>query len=184
MNKEYETQVLEINSEEIINKLRELGAKEYPEVFQKRKVFDILCLEEEGIGEWVRLRQTNDKTTLTYKKRMNIEIDGTEEVEIEVDDFEKTAALLSRLKWTGKWYQENKRIKFVLNDIEFTLDKWPMIPIFLEVESSSKEKVNEGLKMLNLEGKDSGHLGLIKIYRKYGKEIHDYKELKFEAAEK
>jgi len=181
MNKEYETQVLEIDAEEIKNKLRELGAKEFPEVLQKRWVFDIKCLAEQGIGEWIRLRQVNDKVTITYKNRKNTNIDGTEEIEVEVEDFDKAGALLSKLGcWTGHYYQENKRIKFILDGIEFTLDTWPKIPTFLEVESSSKEKVKEGLKMLNLEGKDIGHLGLLKIYRKYGIKLHDYKEIKFE----
>jgi hypothetical protein len=54
-----------------------------------------------------------------------------------------------------------------------------MIPTFLEIESTSEEKVKKGLKLLGLEGKDAGHIGLIQIYRKYGKDIHAYKELKF-----
>lgn len=180
MPKEYETQVLDIDVEEIKKKLRDLGAKETEEVLQRRRVFDIECLEEQGIGEWVRLRKVGDKTTITYKHRKSTEIDGTEEIEVEVEDFEKAEELLSKLScWTAHYYQENKRIAFVLNDIEFTLDTWPKIPTFLEVESSSKEKVIEGLKMLGLEGKDVGHIGLLKIYRKYGVKIHDYKELKF-----
>jgi len=180
MQKEHETQVLDVDVENIKRKLRELGAEEFDEVLQKRKIFDIKCLEDEGIGEWVRLRQVNDKTTLTYKHRKSTEIDGTEEIEVEVEDFDKTAALLSKLScWTAYYYQENKRIKFVLDDIEFTLDAWPKIPVFLEVESNSEEKDKQGLKLLNLEGKDVGHIGLLKIYRKYGIKLHDYKEIKF-----
>jgi adenylate cyclase class 2 len=182
MQKEFETQVLDVDVEKIKEKLRDLGAKEESEVLQKRLVFDIKCLDAivPGTGEWIRLRQSGDKTTLTYKNRKGNGLSDTQEIEVKVDDFDKTSEILSNLScFTGKYYQENKRIRFTLGNIEFTLDSWPMIPTFLEIESTSEEKVKKGLKLLGLEGKDAGHIGLIQIYRKYGKDIHAYKELKF-----
>jgi len=179
---EYETQVLEVNAEEIKKKLRNLGATEKPEVFQKRYVFDIECLDAQspGLGEWIRLRQSGDKTELTYKNRRGTGINDTIELEVLVSDFDKTAEILGNLKcFTGQYYQENKRSKFFLNDIEFCLDTWPMIPTILEIESSSEHQVKEGLRLLDLEGKDAGHIGLINIYKKYGLDLHDYRELKF-----
>lgn len=182
MQQEFETQVLDIDVDKIKEKLRELEAKEEPEVLQKRWVFDIECLDakEASTGEWVRLRQINDKSTITYKNKKGKGISETEEIEIGVDDFDKTAKLLSKLScFTGQYYQENKRIKFELNGIEFTLDTWPMIPTFLEIEADSEENVKQGLKMLGLEGKDEGHIGTIQIYAKYNIDLHSYKELKF-----
>jgi len=55
-----------------------------------------------------------------------------------------------------------------------------MIPTYLEVEADNEEKVKEGIKLLGLEGKDSGHLGTLTIYKKYGIDLHSIKELKFE----
>jgi len=159
-----------------------LGAKEESEALQKRLVFDIKCLDSiiPGTGEWIRLRQSGNKTTLTYKNRKGNGISDTQEIEIVVDDFDKTKDILSNLScFTGNYYQENKRIKFTLKDIEFTLDTWPMIPTFLEIEAKNEKKVKEGLKILGLDGQDAGHIGLIQIYRKYGEDIHSYKELKF-----
>jgi len=180
MQKEFETQVLDIDAEQIKNKLRGLGAEETPEFSQKRWVFDIKCLEDEGIGEWVRLREVNGKATITYKNRKGLGISDTEEIEVEAGDFDKAAEILSKLKcWSGNYYQENKRTRFLFNDIEFTIDRWPRIPAFLEIEAKSEKKVKEGLKLLGLEGKDAGHLGLIKIYSRYGIRLHDYKEIKF-----
>jgi len=182
MGQEFETQVLDIDVEKIKKQLRDLGAKEESEILQKRLVFDIKCLDSivPGTGEWIRLRQSGNKTNLTYKNRKGNGLSDTQEIEIVVDDFDKTEKILSNLTcFTDKYYQENKRIAFRLGDIEFTIDTWPMIPTFLEIESTSEEKVKKGLKMLGLEGKDAGHIGLIQIYRKYGKDIHSYKELKF-----
>jgi len=179
--KEFETQILNINPEEIANRLRELGAEEKPEDFQERFVFDINYLDSQlGADEWIRVRRVNNKSTLTYKKRTGTGISDTEEIETKIKDFDNTARILSKLKcFKGVYYQENKRKKFKLNNIKFTLDTWPLIPTFLEIESTSEKKVREGLKLLNLEGKDEGHIGTLQIYKKYGIDLHAHKELKF-----
>jgi adenylate cyclase, class 2 len=183
MGQEYETQIVDFDKEQVIKKLRELGAKEEPEILQKRWVFDIKCSsgKDVGLGEWIRLREVRGKSVLTYKNKRGRGIDETEEVEVEVSDFEKTAQILSKLThFAGKYYQENKRHKFILNEIEFTIDTWPKIPTILEIEAQNEEKVNEGLKILNLTGKDLGHVGLPKIYDMHKLNIHAYKELRFE----
>jgi len=54
-----------------------------------------------------------------------------------------------------------------------------MIPTFLEIVAKSEDKVREGLKILGLENKDAGHIGTIAIYKKYGIDLHSYKELVF-----
>ena len=174
MAQEYETQVLEVGDEVISGKLRNLGAKEEAEVLQRRWVYYI---DEDN---WVRLRQAGDRTEITYKNKKGTGVSETEEIEIVVDSFEKSAELLLRLKFfTEKYYQENKRKKFVLNDIEFTLDTWPQIPTILEVEAKSEVKVAEGLKLIGLTGKDIGHEGMVRIYKRYGIEIHDIPKLMF-----
>lgn len=177
MQNEFETQVLDINKDEIIGKLRKLGAVETPEVFQRRWVYDI---NPNGCHEWIRVRTNGKKTTLCYKKRTDNSVAGTQELEVEVDDFEKTVELISSLSfYFGKFYQENKRHAFTLGDIEFTVDTWPMIPPILEIEGKSEDDVVKGLKLLGLNGKEFGHHGHISIYKKYGIDLHGHKILKF-----
>lgn len=183
MGTEFETQILEINPEEIAEKLRKLGAKEEKEILQKRWVYDIKCLglTDSTKGEWIRLRQAGEKSTITYKNKSGSGMSETEELEIIVNDFDKAAEIFSKLNgFEGQYYQENKRHKFVLNKIEYTLDSWPKIPTFLEIEGESEEKVHEGLKLLELEGKTHAHYGLLTIYKKYGIDLHSYKEIKFD----
>lgn len=182
MATEFETQVLEIDPDEIVKKLRELGAEEKAEVFQKRWIFDIACLnaEQPGLGEWIRVRQAGDKVDVTYKNKKDLSMTGTDEVELAVDDFDKAVEIFGKLNcFTGKYYQENKRKQFVLGDLEFDLDYWPNIPPFLEIEGKSEEAVKEGLKLLGLEDEENGHYGLINIYKKYGINLHEYKEMRF-----
>jgi len=183
MGTEFETQILEINHEELAEKLRKLGAKETKEILQKRWVYDIECLSHinPSMGEWIRLREANGKSTITYKNKRGTGLSETEEIEFEISDFEKAAEVLGKLKgFEGKYYQENKRHKFVLNGIEYTIDSWPKIPTFLEIEAESEEKVHEGIKLLGLSEKTHAHYGLITIYSKYGIDLRSYKEIRFD----
>lgn len=180
MDKEYETQILNVDKASIANKLRKLGAKEEPEVQQKRWVFDFGPSMIKSVGEWIRLRQVADrKPTITYKNKSGKGIADTTEIEIEVDDFDNAYKLLDKVMPKTQYYQENKRHKFVLDDVEYTFDTWPMIPTYLEIEAKSEKKVHDGLSLLNLTGKDEGHIGTEAIYDKYGIALHSIKELKF-----
>ena len=182
MNKEIETQILDVNPKDIIAKLRKLDAKEYPEVLQKRWVFNIKEGTKDTIstGRWIRLRQVGKYNTITYKNKKGSGTSETEEIEVQVDNFDDAAKILQQIPgFSGIYYQENKRKKLTLKSIEFTLDSWPMIPTYLEIEAKNEKSLKEGLKLLSLEGKDAGHIGTNAIYQKYGLNIHSYKEVKF-----
>lgn len=172
--KEYETKVLDINQEEVEKKLADLGSERIHEVLQRRWVFDI----NPEAHEWIRLRDDGIKTNITYKKKTGTGISETEEIEVEVDDFEKARKILSAMDFKGKYYQENKRILYKLDDIEFTIDKWPNIPTLLEIESTSEEKVRKGLEMIGM--KDAGNLSVKEVYKKYGIDLHSVRVLTFE----
>ncbi len=175
MTTEFETKVLDIDVAEIERTLLALGAKREKEVLMKRWVFDI----DSSKDEWIRLRDNGHKTTITYKCKSGSGISETEEIEVEVGDFEKAAEILSKLDFKGSYYQENKRVAFRLNGIEFTIDSWPKIPSYLEIESSSEEKVMEGLVLLGLENRDAGNLSVIDVYSRYGIDLHSFKSIKF-----
>lgn len=174
-NQEFEVKVLDIDVDEIVSKLRELGAEETEEVLMRRYVFDFNPEER----RFIRLRDNGKKVTLTYKHRPTYELGDTTEIETEVTDFDKTAQILSQLPIDRVFYQENKRWIFKLGALEFSIDTWPLIPPHLEIESSSKEEVLEGLKLLGLTGKDVGNLSVAKVYKQHGMDIHSFKKLTF-----
>lgn len=179
-NTEFETKVVDFDVGEIISKLRKLGAEETPEYLARRYVFD---MESEN-SEWIRLRTNGTKTTIAYKYKVigNIEVGKTVEIEVVVDDFDKTAEIFKKLPFHRTFYQENKNHVFHLKDIEFSIDTWPHIEPYMEIEASSKDKVAEGLELLGLIGKDVGDLDVGILYEKKGIDIHAYEELKFEDA--
>ena len=177
MKTEYEIRILEINKDEIIKKLEELGATKKGFYEQKRYVYDLKPIEN---GKWIRLRTNGKVTTLTYKDIVSNTIDGTKEVEIEVDDFNKTNEFLEKIGFENRSYQENERISYVLNDIEFDIDSWPMIPTYMEIEGKSEEQVLDMVKILDIDESKVTTLNCDDIYKKfYNIDISKIKELRF-----
>ena len=116
MHIEYEARVLEVDKEKLEKKLISLGAKKVADFDYKRRVYDVIPKTE---GKWIRLRTDGNKTTLAIKQINKETIDGTEETEVEVSDFEETNKILNGLGFFEKGYQENKRTRYIFNDIEY-----------------------------------------------------------------
>ena len=85
MHTEYEVRILNVDVEEIKRRLDNIGAKFEWDRLQKRYVYDFI---PKISGKWIRLRTNGDKTTLTIKNLVSSRVDGTQELEIEVDDFD------------------------------------------------------------------------------------------------
>ncbi len=178
MKTEYEIRVLEINAEEIIKKLESLGAKKIGEFNQKRYVYDLNPIQK---GKWIRLRTNGINTTLTYKDITSNSVDGTKEIEVVVDDFNKTNEFLEKIGFVHRSYQENNRIQYILDNVEIDLDSWPMIPTYMEIEGNSDEEVTLIKEKLMLDESKITCLNCNDIYKEiYGIDISKIKELKFE----
>jgi adenylate cyclase class 2 len=142
MQIEYEATFYPINKEKIRRKLKENSADRiYPEVKMKRVVFDV----PEHIdvpGKYVRVRDEGDKVTLTLKQVQNNKgIEDQKEIELVVDDFEKMVEFLGEVGCIQKAFQETKREKWVIDEVEVTIDTWPFLQPFIEIEADSEEKV-------------------------------------------
>jgi adenylate cyclase class 2 len=174
---EYEARVLEINKEELEKKLKNLGAEKIADFEYKRRVYDFNPKEE---GRWIRLRTNGKKTTLTIKEIKSQEIDGTEETEIEVSDFEKTNIILNKLGYIEKSYQENKRTRYGLDGVEIDIDTWPYIPTYVEIEGKSANEVQKTIKKLGLENEKITSLDVQAVYEKfYGIDLRQMSEVRF-----
>lgn len=175
MKIEEEARILDINIDELVKKLEKLGAVFVADFDQKRYVYDFCPVKQ---NKWIRLRSNGKKSTLTIKEIVNDSIDGTKELEIEVSDFDKTNAILEELGYMPRAYQENKRKRYMYNDIEIDIDTWPMIPTFVELEGNSEE-ILKLIEVLGYEEEKVVTYGIKKIYEHYNINIDDYLELKF-----
>lgn len=149
MNTEFEAKAIKVNKDEIRKKLKNLGAKLIFKEKQYSRVTYSLPVKLEGA--WGRLRTDGDKTTLAIKQVLEKNVTGTKEIEIEVDDFEKTRELLKMTGWKQRNYQENLRERWVLDGVEFDIDTWPMIDPYLEIEAEDEKTVREWFDKLELD---------------------------------
>lgn len=180
---ENEVRILEIHVDEFIKELEELGAKKVGDWVQKRMVYDFHPKIER---KWIRLRTNGETTTLTIKHvEDKKKIDGTKELEIVVDDFDKTNEILKELGYTPTSIQENKRARYMYEDIEIDIDSWPMIPIYIEIEGKTVEDVEEFLEKINISKEKITTLDVQSIYEEiYHIPLSEYKVLTFERQEK
>lgn len=181
MHTEYEVRILNIDVEDIKKRLEKTGAKFEWDNLQKRYVYDFIPKID---GKWIRLRTNGDKTTLTIKNLVSSRIDGTQELEIVVDNFDNTNLILRELGYEAKGYQENRRVQYSLNDCEVDIDYWPLIPTYLEIEGPSEDKVYETLNMLGLKKDDATSRDVESIYLDYGHDLKTIYNLKLEEERK
>ena len=181
MHTEYEVRVLDVDPEDIKKRLEKVHATFCWDRVQKRYVYDFKPKEE---NKWIRLRTNGDKTTLTIKNLVSSQMDGTQELEIEVDSFERTNLILKELGYEAKGYQENRRIQYDLNGVEVDIDYWPMIPTYIEIEGQSEDAVYHALSVLGFEKEDATSRDVEGIYLDYGYDLKDIYELKLEEERK
>lgn len=175
---EYEIRILEINCNEWIQYLERHGAEKIGSWLQRRKIYDFHPVNP---NKWIRLRTNGIETTLTIKEILDKEkIDGTREVEIVVSDFDKAGEILEELGYGYRAYQENKRIRYMYQGVEFDIDTWPLIPSYVEIEGKTKEDVEKVLNELPMDLSQSTTHDIRTIYQSYGIHEQDYRVLTFE----
>ena len=133
MNKEIETKFFIENKDEIRKKLSSLNFNLVKKEFlMKRKTFD-----SEANGKWFRVRDEGDKITMTYKNIIDKTINGVNEIEIIVNDFDKASEMLNQTNFKERSYQENFREVWSNQDAEIVIDTWPFLQTYIEIEALS-----------------------------------------------
>ena len=176
MNSEFEVRKLDIDKEKFIEKIKSLGATFVNDYFQKRYIYDF---NPKIDNKWIRLRTDGFKTTLTIKEYQSAEVGGTKEIEIEVSDLEKTNEILNQLGYFKRSFQENKRTRYMLNDVEIDIDTWPHLNTYVEFEGKSKEDVFALLKLLDISEDEVTTMDAQDIYLANGYTKEDMNDLRF-----
>ncbi|NTU69386.1 CYTH domain-containing protein [bacterium] len=147
MNIEYEATFIDINKDDIRDKLRSIGAKLIkPEFMQKRHVFSLPKNHKLKNG-WVRVRDEGDKITMSLKD-VGSKIHEQKEARLVVNDYNEAVTFIEKLGFPAKAYQESLRELWVLGGVEITIDTWPFLDPIVEVEGVSEEAVKTVSKEL------------------------------------
>lgn len=184
---EIEVKFLNIDPNKIEKKLLRLGAKKVFDKTYKRRVFDFPDRRLDKKGAWLRLRDEGDSVKLTYKRRLGVKDMhggkvndvGMEEVEVNVSDFDKTAKILRKLGFVEKFYEENRRVRYLLDGVEVDLDYYPMIKPYLEIEAKSWKDVEKTIKLLGLNPKDKKLITAQQVYALNGIDENQYSVITF-----
>lgn len=143
MNIEYEAAFLNVEKDEVRGQLKQAGARmARPEFFQKRVVFHF-PEGHEVAGGWARVRDEGDKITMSIKVVDGDQIHDQKEICLTVDNFATAVLFLETLGCIQKSYQETKRELWLLDDTEITIDEWPFLNPFVEIEGKSEVAVRQ-----------------------------------------
>lgn len=169
MKTEIEVKFVNIDIEAMRQKLTDVGAQlEQPMRLMRRALIE--QPEHQAEHSFIRIRDQGDKTTLCFKRRASIDthtIDDTEEIEVDVSDFDTTVELFTHAGWPPKTYQENRRETWHLQDVEVVIDEWPWMPPQIEIEGPTEEAVQKVAEQLGFDWSEArlGHIDT--IYQEY-----------------
>lgn len=165
---EYEAKWLDIDVLELRARLARVGAERIQsETLMRRKVYDEPTPFAVYNHGWVRVRDEGTKVTLTYKKMKDRTASGMMDITVTVSDFEKTCAIFDEMQLAGRAYQETRRETWRLGQAEITIDTWPWIPTFVEIEAPTEQEMWAVAEKLELPKTDALHGSVENVYQTY-----------------
>jgi hypothetical protein len=167
--------------------LNRIDDKKLLEVFSCRDIIEIIKKYGINPNKWVRVRQTNGRTTITIKHILNPDIQkGTKsmmqsvmETEMEVPSIEEANAILEQLGYAYRNYQEKNRETYDCDGVEIDIDSWPLIPTYIEIENDSLELIKKTVGKLGLQNNEVVSCNTADVYKRYGIDLYRFRELKF-----
>ncbi|WP_066890834.1 class IV adenylate cyclase [Clostridium nigeriense] len=163
--KELETRVVDIDVNNIRKKLKELGAEKVKEEYQINNIYDFDDNRLLNAKGYARIRITDDRLNnkevvyMTTKKMLSQDtFKVMEENETIVEDKEAASKIFLSLglslKQSIKKYRESYRLGDSLIEIDINDKSFCPFP-YLEIETSSEEKLKETLELLGYTLKDT-----------------------------
>ncbi len=141
METEWEATFWPVQKDDARKRLADAGAvRVYPERLMRR--VNLYPPIDSGDAEiFARVRDEGDRVTMTVKDMSGTKIEEQKEAEVVVENFEKARAVLRALGCRDKNYQETHRELWRLEETEITIDEWPFLEPFVEIEGSSEDEV-------------------------------------------
>ena len=129
----------------------------------------------------------NKNTELCCFEKSNTKFNSLKKVKLKAEIYEMFKCkkitpneFLNKIGFIARSYQENRRIQYILDNVELDIDTWPMIPTYLEIEASNEKEIYNMIEKLGLNDSKITLLNCDDIYRQiYNIDISKIKELKF-----
>ena len=151
LSTEYEATFCNIDINKTRKQIKKLGGKLLKPMFKQKRVNFYLPEGQEIKGAWLRVRDENDKITMSLKiTGNNKSIDSQKEVELIVNSYENALTFLKTIGARKKSFQETKREIWEIEGVKLMIDIWPFLEPILEIEGKNENEVKKVAKKLGL----------------------------------
>lgn len=177
MNTEFEAKFLISSSDGFRKHLQSLSAHlVFNKRLFKRKIFTSTLLEQ---NQWVRVRDEHDKVMLCTKKNIGTgDIHTVQEYETEVVDFDETCLFLSQVGFEQTLYCENYRELWEYKNCSISIDHWPALDPYVEIEGANEREVHDVVVALGFNMKEGVFGSSFDVYHKhYGISQKDFQKI-------
>ncbi|MFA6416898.1 MAG: CYTH domain-containing protein [Patescibacteria group bacterium] len=169
MNIEYEATFINIDKGEMRARLKAAGAQLIKAEFLMKRVVFELPVGHEIPGAWLRVRDEGDKITMSLKVVDGDKIENQKEIQLKIDNFAEGIMFLESVGAKQKAFQESRRELWTLDNTEITIDEWPYLEPYVEVEGQSEEIVKAVSAKLGFDYSEALFCAADTLYnKKYG----------------
>ncbi|MFQ5474433.1 MAG: class IV adenylate cyclase [Candidatus Nanoarchaeia archaeon] len=148
--------ILEVDIQDVINKLEEFGANKIFEGDLEAEFFDFKDLRLKKDKKMLRLRVKRNHSELTFKERISKdEAKIMKEHETDLDNPESMRTILSSLGLKKIGEMKKHRVSYSLDNVRFEFDTFPNIPTFLEIESDNVSELKLWVENLGFSWSDT-----------------------------
>jgi len=166
---EFEAKFLDVDKDKIRELLKQKGATLIRPEYRQRRFNFHLPKENRLDNAWLRVRDEDDKITLALKIITGLNIEDQKEIQLTIDSFDNAIELLESIGCEKKAYQESKRELWKMKGVEITIDEWPGLEPFVEIEGQSKDEVRRYAEILGFNYKTALFSSVGRVYKiKYG----------------
>lgn len=166
---EFEAKFYPVNKDEYRVKLQSIGAKL---VISERKMIRVVgdrranpILPEHAN---IRIRDEGDLIRLSLKVSAggSGKVSDQKEIDVEVSDFDKTVKIIEATGIKLNRRQETLREEWEYGGAQITIDTWPGLDVYSEIEADSEEKVKEVAEELGFDWSKKIVVPAVEIYCK------------------
>jgi predicted adenylyl cyclase CyaB len=174
---EFEAKFYPVDKEGYRKKLLDIGAKL---VIPERKMTRIVADDRANPGfnqsGYIRIRDEGDVVRLSLKitARETGKLTDQKEIDVEVSDFNKTKEIFEAIGVVFNRRQETLREEWEYKGSQVTIDSWPGLDTYSEIEADSEEKVKEIAQDLGFDWEKKIITPAAEVYAKvYGLDIDE-----------
>ncbi len=153
MDTEFEAKFYPVNKEEYRKKLKEVGAKlVIPERKMIRAIADSRANNLLVRNDYIRVRDEGNLIRLSFKRTADAtgRLSDQKEIDVEVSDYDKTIEILKLIGIKFNRIQETLREEWSFKGAQITIDTWPGLETYSEIEADSEENVKKIVRHLGL----------------------------------